>query len=88
MDVRQRLAANVRRLRKATGLSQEDFAYEHGIDRTYVSGIERGVRNPTILVVERFARALEVDVIDLLSEPSDLPEPTPRPPRSRRLRKI
>jgi transcriptional regulator with XRE-family HTH domain len=69
MDVRQRLAANVRRLRKGTGLSQEDFAYKHNIDRTYVSGIERGVRNPTILVVERFAKALKVDVAELLKLP-------------------
>lgn len=67
MDVRQRLATNVRRLRKETGLSQEDFANEHGIDRTYVSGIERGRRNPTILVVERLANALGVDVQELFA---------------------
>jgi transcriptional regulator with XRE-family HTH domain len=75
MGVQQRLAANVRRLRRETGLSQEDFANKHNIDRTYVSGIERGVRNPTIVVVERFARALNVDVIDLLREPPGCPEP-------------
>ncbi len=71
MDVRQRLAANVRRLRKKTGLSQESFANEHGIDRTYVSGIERGTRNPTILVMERLAQALEVDVQELLTPVPD-----------------
>jgi transcriptional regulator with XRE-family HTH domain len=70
MDVRQRLAANVRRLRKErTGLSQEQFANEHGIDRTYISGIERGVRNPTITIVERLAAALEVDVQELFALP-------------------
>lgn len=69
MDIRQRLAANVRRLRKQTGLSQEKFAIEHGIDRTYVSAIERGRRNPTIVVVERIAFALGVDVIELLKLP-------------------
>jgi len=69
MDVRLRLAANVRRLRKQTGLSQEKFAIEHGIDRTYVSAIERGRRNPTIVVVERIAIALGVDVIELLKLP-------------------
>ena len=69
MDVRERLAANVRRLRKQTGLSQEKFAFEHGIDRTYVSAIERGKRNPTIVVVERFAVALGVDVVELLELP-------------------
>ena len=67
MDVRQRLAANVKRLRKQTGLSQENFANEHGIDRTYVSGIERGARNPTITVVERLAEALRVDVQELFA---------------------
>ena len=70
MDVRQRLATNVRRLRKErTGLSQERFAHEHGIDRTYVSGVERGTRNPTIVVVERFASALGVDVQELFADP-------------------
>ncbi len=69
MDVRQRLAANVRRLRKETGLSQEKFALEHGVDRTYVSGIERGARNPTISVVERLAEALQVDVQELFRPP-------------------
>ena len=69
MDVRQRLAANVRRLRKQTGLSQEKFAIEHDIDRTYVSAIERGRRNPTIVVVERLALALDVDVVELLKLP-------------------
>lgn len=66
MDVRQRLAANVKRLRKASGLSQEKFALEHGIDRTYISAIERGRRNPTITIVERLANALDVDVMELL----------------------
>ena len=70
MDVRQRLALNLRRLRQAKGLGQEKFALEYGFDRTYISGIERGVRNPTILVLERLAIALKVPVEDLLKEPS------------------
>ena len=70
MDVRQRLALNLRRLRQAKGLGQEKFALEYGFDRTYISGIERGVRNPTILVLERLAAALKVPVEDLLKEPS------------------
>lgn len=68
MDVRQRLALNVRRLRHEKGLSQEKFALGFGVDRTYISGIERGVRNPTILVVERLANALGVSVADLFTE--------------------
>ena len=66
MDIRQRLGRNVRRLRVGKDLSQEAFADEAGIHRTYVSDIERGSRNPTITVVERLAVALGVDAGELL----------------------
>ena len=58
MDVRCRLAANMKTLRKERGWSQETLAGEAGLDRTYVSGIERQVKNPTVTVVERIAQAL------------------------------
>jgi transcriptional regulator with XRE-family HTH domain len=61
MDVRTRLARNVRTLREAAGLSQDVFADMVGVHRTYMSGIERGKRNPSIDVVERIAIALAVD---------------------------
>jgi transcriptional regulator with XRE-family HTH domain len=66
MDVRHRLAANVKRLRNERGWSQEALADATGLDRTYISGIERVVRNPTIIVVERVAAALECRMADLL----------------------
>ena len=66
MDIRKRLGRNVRRLRGEKELSQEAFAHEAGIHRTYVSDIERGARNPTITVVERLAKALKVSAGDLL----------------------
>lgn len=66
MDIRQRLGRNVRRLRVGKELSQEAFADEAGIHRTYVSDIERGARNPTITVVERLAVALGVGADELL----------------------
>lgn len=66
MDVRKRLASNLRQLREAKGLSQEKFAFDAGIHRTYVSDLERGARNPTITVVEKLARALGVTASDLL----------------------
>lgn len=66
MDVKQRLGTNLRRLREAKGLSQEAFAFEAGIHRTYVSDIERGARNPTITVVENLAIALGVTASELL----------------------
>lgn len=68
MEVLQRLGQNIRRLRRAKGLGQEKFALQFGIDRTYVSGIERGVRNPTVTVVQRFADALEVPISELFAE--------------------
>ena len=66
MDVKKRLGTNLRWLREAKGLSQEAFAFEAGIHRTYVSDIERGARNPTITVVENLAVALGVTASELL----------------------
>ncbi|MET3525486.1 helix-turn-helix domain-containing protein [Phenylobacterium koreense] len=48
----------MKRLREAQGISQEDLADRAGVHRTYVSGVERGVRNPTITVLEKIAGAL------------------------------
>jgi transcriptional regulator with XRE-family HTH domain len=50
----------VRAVREGRGLSQEDLGFEAELDRTYISGIERGVRNPTLRTVLRLAEALEV----------------------------
>lgn len=61
-----RLGRNVRRLRCEKGWSQEVFADEAGIHRTYVSDIERGARNPTIVVLEKLARSLGVSASNLL----------------------
>jgi len=66
VDIRQRLGANLRKLRSERGWSQEEFADQAGIHRTYVSDIERGSRNPTITVLDRLAHALGVHVGDLL----------------------
>ncbi|HLX68730.1 MAG TPA: helix-turn-helix transcriptional regulator [Verrucomicrobiae bacterium] len=56
---------NVGRLRNAAGLSQDKLAEKADLDRTYLSGIERGVRNPGIKIVIRLARALRVTVDQL-----------------------
>jgi transcriptional regulator with XRE-family HTH domain len=66
MDVRNRLAKNLRLLRRKKGWSQEAFAEEAGLHRTYVSDLERGSRNPTITVVDKLATALGVTVGQLL----------------------
>ncbi len=67
MEIRARLAANVRKAREAKGWSQEDFADRAGIHRTYVSDIERGRRNPTITVVEKLASPFEMTASELLA---------------------
>ena len=65
MDVRERIGWNLRRLRKDREITQEDFASDSGIDRGYISGVERGVRNPSVLVLSRIAAAIGVDVAEL-----------------------
>lgn len=65
-DVRKIVGRNVRRLREEAGLSQEKLALEAELDRTYVSGVERGVRNPTVTVVARIAKALKTEPDRLL----------------------
>ncbi|QGZ93736.1 helix-turn-helix domain-containing protein [Terricaulis silvestris] len=66
MDVRRRLARNLVRLRHDRGLSQEELAAESELHRTYISGLETGGRNPTVLVLERLAKALKTTPSKLL----------------------
>ena len=60
MDICKQVGLNVRRLREEKGWSQEELAFRTGMHRTYISGIERGVRNPTVSVVVRIAERLDV----------------------------
>lgn len=61
--------AAVRRLRLRRGdLSQEELSFLSELDRTYISGIERGNRNPTLLTMARIAKALKVSPSELLAE--------------------
>lgn len=69
MDLRALLSLNLQRLRREKGWSQEQLAFESGLHRTYVSGLERAVRNPTILVLQRLAKPLGVPVAALLAAP-------------------
>jgi ribosome-binding protein aMBF1 (putative translation factor) len=61
------LGARIRALRKARGLSQEAFAAECGLDRTYVGGIERGERNVAIRNLALIAKGLGISMSELLS---------------------
>ena len=68
MDVRRRLGLNLRKLREDQGFSQESFGDHCGLHRTYISGIERGVRNPTVVILDKIAKALKVSAGQLLDE--------------------
>lgn len=57
---------NVRRLRLEKGLTQEQLAHDAGIDLTYLGGIERGRRNPSLMVMVGIATALQASPADLL----------------------
>ncbi|MNN64926.1 helix-turn-helix protein [compost metagenome] len=66
MNIREIFARNLRLLRHARGLSQEKLAHLAGIDRTYVSSLERCIYSPTIDMVATLAEILEVAPTDLL----------------------
>jgi transcriptional regulator with XRE-family HTH domain len=68
-DLRQAFAANLRRLRNARGISQENLAYEAGVNRTYVSKLEKGVSYPGLEIIAKLAEALEVEPAELLKLP-------------------
>jgi transcriptional regulator with XRE-family HTH domain len=71
MKIREVLALNVRKLRQARRLSQEELADRADIDRTYVSSIERCRYSAGVDVVDRIARVLGVEAADLLKRPND-----------------
>ena len=68
MDVRRVVGQNVRRFREQKAWSQEELAARSGIHRTYISGVERGVRNPTVTIVSILASSLGVSGAELLRE--------------------
>jgi transcriptional regulator with XRE-family HTH domain len=67
-DRRAIVGKNVRRLRKQRGMTQEELAFESEIDLTYVGGIERGKRNPSLLVMARIAEVLSVPLSKLVTD--------------------
>ncbi|EHG7610703.1 TPA: helix-turn-helix transcriptional regulator [Klebsiella oxytoca] len=64
-SIQAQFGAHLKKLRLQSGLSQEAFADKCGLDRTYVSGIERGVRNPTLEVLNVLAQGLEIEIKNL-----------------------
>lgn len=68
MDIRETFAKNLRKLRQAKKMSQEELAHRADLDRTYISSLERCVYSPSIEVLDRLATALGVEIIDLLQK--------------------
>lgn len=67
MSIQRLFGQKVRLAREKKGWSQDRLSEESGLHRTYISGIERGVRNPTIEIVQQIAIALKVDIKDLFA---------------------
>src|ERR1700759_4419827 len=68
MDIRKVFGANARKFPLALGLSQEAVAVRMGVDRAFISSMERGLQNATLLTIWQTAQALEVRPVDLLDE--------------------
>jgi transcriptional regulator with XRE-family HTH domain len=83
MRVQALVAWNLRRLRVGRGLSQENLAIDAGIDRTYVSRLERGLENPTVRILDQIAQALDAGIVEffVVPNPDELP---PKPLRGGR----
>lgn len=74
-DIRTRFGARIRRLRSERGLSQEAFADEAGLHRTYIGAIERGEQNLSLANIERLAATLGVSLAELFATFTDKPAP-------------
>lgn len=66
-DLQRTLGRNLRAHRQRLGLSQEQFAEKLGYHRTYIGGIEQGLRNLSLRSVERIAADLDIDATNLLT---------------------
>ncbi len=67
MDIREKFGQKIKSLRIERGLSQEALAFKANIDRTYMPGIESGKRNVSIIVIEKLAIALEIEIKELFN---------------------
>lgn len=69
MNICVLIGRNIRRYRLVTGMSQEELGFRANLHRNYVGGLERGLRNPTVRVLDSIATALGVTVCDLVTDP-------------------
>ena len=91
MDIRRHVGQNLRRIRLEKRISQEGLALEAEVDRSYVSGLERGIKNPTVLILEKLAAVLGVSVSALTAteraRPLSIHKGLPRGRHSQKTRK-
>lgn len=67
MDMRKLVGRNLARLRRTKGLTQEELEVRSGFSQQYLSSLERGKRNPTVITLYELARALEVSHVELVA---------------------
>lgn len=67
-DISKKFGQRARTIRLKQGLSQGDVAKRLNVHRSYISGIERGIRNPSLKVIQRIAKALEVPMEKLIKD--------------------
>ncbi|WP_071822521.1 helix-turn-helix domain-containing protein [Xenorhabdus bovienii] len=72
-NIKSLFGQRIRYLRKEAGMSQEAFADKCGLDRTYISGIERGIRNPTLEIIYVIANGLQIELNELFNLETRLP---------------
>lgn len=61
----------IRRIRQRAGISQEQLGYDCGLDRSYIGGVERGERNPSLIAITKIADGLKVSPSELFAEYAD-----------------
>lgn len=83
MDGRALVAWNLRRIRVKQNVSQERLAFDSGVDRSYVGGLERGEENPTVDILDRLAATLSVSLSEFFVQPRKSERP-PQPLRGGR----
>jgi transcriptional regulator with XRE-family HTH domain len=90
MKARALVAWNLRRIRVKRGISQESLAFDAGIDRSYMGGLERQAENPTIDLLERLARTLEIPLLELFVLPprgASAPKPLAKGRKARSMKR-
>jgi transcriptional regulator with XRE-family HTH domain len=84
MDMRRLVGRNFARLRLAKGFTQERFAELSGFTQQYVSGLERGRRNPTVVTLYHLAQALGVSHVDLIMPDQEASQESARPSKRKK----